>query len=538
MIYIGRWQTITVLSILLFGFLFAFPNFVPDGVRGAMPGWLPKSTINLGLDLQGGSYLLLEVDMPGVVKERMETMRGDIRAALRRARPTINYTGLDAARESVSIHVADPAQLEAARKILQDIASPPGTFLGLGSAEYDMTDDGQGNFNLRMSPAYQRQMQSQIVSQSIEVVRRRIDALGTREPTIQQQGTDRILVQVPGLKNPEELKRVLSTTAKMTFRLVDANGNVQDALKGRVPPDDELLYETDKAGQQTNPYLVQRRVMVSGDRLERASSGFDSRGGEPVVNFVFDTRGAREFGDVTKTNVGRPFAIVLDNKVISAPVIREPILGGSGQISGNFTLETANDLSILLNAGALPAALTVIEERTVGAELGADSIQAGKLAALGGLVAVVTFIILTYGLFGVFATVALAVNMVLLISVLTALQATLTLPGIAGMVLTMGMAVDANVLIYERIREEMHGGKTVIAAIDAGFRRATATITDTNMTHVIAAAILYAVGTGPVRGFAVTLGLGVITSFFTAVMVTRLIVVTWLRRMRPKALVL
>ncbi|MEA2824159.1 MAG: preprotein translocase subunit SecD [Alphaproteobacteria bacterium] len=538
MIYIGRWQTITVLSILLFGFLFAFPNFVPDRVRGVMPGWLPKSTINLGLDLQGGSYLLLEVDMPGVVKERMETMRGDIRAALRRARPTINYTGLDAARESVSIHVAEPSQLDAARKILQDIASPPGTFLGLGSAQYDMTDDGQGNFSLRMSPAYQRQMQSQIVSQSIEVVRRRIDALGTREPTIQQQGTDRILVQVPGLKNPEELKRVLSTTAKMTFRLVDANGNVQDALKGRVPPDDELLYETDKAGQQTSPYLVQRRVMVSGDRLEQASSGFDSRGGEPVVNFRFDTRGAREFGDVTKTNVGRPFAIVLDNKVISAPVIREPILGGAGQISGNFTLETANDLSILLNAGALPAALSVIEERTVGAELGADSIQAGKLAAIGGLVAVVTFIILTYGLFGVFATIALAVNMVLLISVLTALQATLTLPGIAGMVLTMGMAVDANVLIYERIREEMHGGKTVIAAIDAGFRRATATITDTNMTHVIAAAILYAVGTGPVRGFAVTLGLGVITSFFTAVMVTRLIVVTWLRRMRPKALTL
>jgi protein-export membrane protein SecD len=538
MIYIGRWQTIIVIGILLFGFLFAFPNFVPDRVRGAMPGWLPKSTINLGLDLQGGSYLLLEVDMPGVVKERMETMRGDIRAALRRARPTILYTGLDAARESVNLHITDLSELDAARKILRDIASPPGTFLGLGAAQYDMTDDGQGNFSLRMSSAYQRQMQSQIVSQSIEVVRRRIDALGTREPTIQQQGTDRILVQVPGLKNPEELKRVLSTTAKMTFRLVDANGNVQDALKGRVPPDDELLYETDKAGQPTSPYLVQRRVMVSGDRLEQASSGFDPRGGEPVVNFRFDTRGAREFGDVTKTNVGRPFAIVLDNKVISAPVIREPILGGSGQISGNFTLETANDLSILLNAGALPAALSVIEERTVGAELGADSIQAGKLAAIGGLVAVVSFIILTYGLFGLFATVALAVNMVLLISVLTALQATLTLPGIAGMVLTMGMAVDANVLIYERIREEMHGGKTVIAAIDAGFRRATATITDTNMTHVIAAAILYAVGTGPVRGFAVTLGLGVVTSFFTAVMVTRLIVVTWLRRMRPKALVL
>jgi protein-export membrane protein SecD len=535
MIYIGRWQAITVLAILFLGLLFAVPNFLPDRVRGAMPGWVPSSTINLGLDLQGGSYLLLEVDMPGVVKERLETLRGDIRAALRRDR--ITYTGLDLGRDSVNLHISDLSQLEPARKLLHDIASPPGTFLGLGSAEYDLTDDGQGNFALRISPAYQRQMQTQIVSQSIEVVRRRIDALGTREPTIQQQGEDRILVQVPGLKNPEELKRVLSTTAKMTFRLVDVTGNIEDAVKGRVPPDDELLYEQDKGAQQM-PFLVQRRVVVSGDRLEQASSGFDPRGGEPVVNFRFDTRGAREFGDVTKTNVGRPFAIVLDNKVISAPVIREPILGGQGQISGSFTTETANDLAILLNAGALPAALTVIEERTVGAELGADSVQAGKLAAVGGLLAVIAFMVATYGLFGVFATIALGVNMLLLIAVLTGLQATLTLPGIAGMVLTMGMAVDANVLIYERIREEVHGGKTVIAAIDAGFRRATATIIDTNMTHVLAAAILYAVGTGPVRGFAVTLGLGVITSFFTAVMVTRLIVVTWLRRMRPKALVL
>jgi protein-export membrane protein SecD len=536
MIYIGRWQTITVLGILLLGLLFAVPNFIPEQVRDTFPTWAPKSAINLGLDLQGGSYLLLEVDMPGVVKERLETLRGDIRAALRKER--INYTGLNNARDSVSLRINDISQLEAARKVLHDIASPPGTFLGLGSAEYDLTDDGQGNFTLRMSAAYQRQMQAQIVSQSIEVVRRRIDALGTREPTIQQQGENRILVQVPGLKNPEELKHVLSTTAKMSFRLVDSTGNVEEALKGRVPPDDELLYEQDKAGKNTAPYLVQRRVMVSGDRLEQASSGFDPRGGEAVVNFRFDTRGAREFGDVTKVAVGRPFAIVLDNQVISAPVIREPILGGQGQISGNFTIQTANDLAILLNAGALPAALTVIEERTVGAELGADSVQAGKLAAMGGLVAVVVFMVATYGLFGFFATVALAVNMMLLVAVLTFLQATLTLPGIAGMVLTMGMAVDANVLIYERIREEMHGGKTVIASIDAGFRRATATIIDTNMTHVLAAAILYAVGTGPVRGFAVTLGLGVITSFFTAVMVTRLIVVTWLRLRRPKALVL
>jgi protein-export membrane protein SecD len=536
MIYIGRWQTISVVFILLIGLLFATPNFLPERVRSVVPGWLPSSQINLGLDLQGGSYLLLEVDMPGVVKERLETVRGDIRVALRKAR--IQFEGLGPARDAVNVRIPNAAQIEAARKILQEIASPPGTFLGLGAAQYDMTDDGMGGFSLRLSPAYQRQLQVQIVKQSIEVVRRRIDALGTREPTIQQQGDDRILVQVPGLKNPEELKRVLSTTAKMTFRLVDDNANIQDALQGRVPPDDELLYETDRAGQPTVPNLIQRRVMVSGDRLEQAGSGFDPRTGSPVVNFRFDTRGAREFGDVTKANVKKRFAIVLDNKVISAPVIQEAIIGGSGQISGNFTAETANDLAILLNAGALPAALTVIEERTVGAELGADSVQAGKLASIGGLLAVIAFMIATYGLFGVFATMALGVNMVLLIAVLTALQATLTLPGIAGMVLTMGMAVDANVLIYERIREEMHGGKTVIASIDAGFRRATATIIDTNRTPVLAAAILYAVGTGPVRGFAVTLGLGVITSFFTAVMVTRLIVVTWLRRMRPKALVL
>ncbi len=537
MIYFSRLQTIVVLTILFVGFMFSVPNFLPDGVRAAIPRWLPSSTVNLGLDLQGGSYLLLEVDMPGVIKEKLEALRDDARAQLRRDR--ILFENLNVTRDSVSIRITDrdPQHLEGARKILRDLAQPPGTFLGLGANEYDMTEDGQGGFSLKMTPAFSRRMQTQIVGQSIEVVRRRIDELGTREPTIQQQGEDRILVQVPGLKNPEELKTLLSTTAKMTFRMVDTTANVQDALKGRVPPEDELLYETDKTNNQV-PYLVQRRILVSGDRLQAASSGFDPRNGEPVVNFRFDTRGATEFGNATKVNVGRPFAIVLDNKVISAPVIREPILGGQGQISGSFTISTANDLSILLNAGALPAALSVIEERTVGAELGADSVAAGKLASLGGLLAVVVFMVATYGLFGVFATLALAVNMTLLFALLTALQATLTLPGIAGMVLTMGMAVDANVLIYERIREEMHGGKTVMASIDAGFRRATATIIDTNMTHVLAAAILYAVGTGPVRGFAVTLGLGVATSFFTAVMVTRLMVVTWLRTLRPKTLTL
>jgi protein-export membrane protein SecD len=536
MMHVTRWQKIIVFSLLFFGFLFTLPNFLPENVRASMPRWLPSSAINLGLDLQGGSYLLLEVDMPGVVTERLETLRTDIRAQLRRER--INFTGLDLSGNGVSLRITNPEQIEQARTILRTIAQPPQTILGLGASEYTITDSGDGAFTLTMTEPYQRQMQTQIVSQSIEVVRRRIDELGTREPTIQQQGTERILVQVPGLKDPQQLKTILSTTAKMTFRLVDTTSNVQNALQGRVPADDELLYEDGPTGQPAVPYLVQRRVMVSGDRLRSASSGFDPRTGQPVVNFAFDTRGATDFGNVTKANVGRPFAIVLDNKVISAPVIREPIIGGSGQISGNFTLQTANDLAVLLNAGALPAKLSVIEERTVGAELGADSVQAGKLASIGGLAAVVVFMVATYGLFGFFAAVALAVNMILLVAVLTALQATLTLPGIAGMVLTMGMAVDANVLIYERIREEMMAGKSIMASIDAGFRRAIATITDTNMTHVLAAAILYAIGTGPVRGFAVTLGIGVITSYFTAVMVTRLMVATWAHRRRPKTLTL
>src|SRR5262245_53529646 len=321
MIFITRWQKIVVLSILFVGLMFSVPNFLGDRIRAALPRYIPSSTINLGLDLQGGSYLLLEVDMPGVVKEKLETLRTDIRNLLRRDR--VNFTGLDlAGNNSVSLHIVNPDQIEMARTILRNLATPPGTFIGLGSNEYDITDDGQGNSTLRMTPAYLRQMQTQIVSQSIEVVRKRIDELGTREPTIQQQGADRILVQVPGLKDPAQLKSILSTTAKMTFRLVDSTANVQDALQGRVPADDELLYEAGANGQQGVPYLVQRRVMVSGDRLRQASSGFDPRGGQPVVNFVFDSRGAKEFGDTTKVNVGRLFAIVLDNKVISAPVIR------------------------------------------------------------------------------------------------------------------------------------------------------------------------------------------------------------------------
>jgi len=530
MLYIGRWTFITVIIVTLLGVIFTLPNFLPTNVLAKFPSWVPHQTINLGLDLQGGSYLLMEVDLPAVTKERLETLQGDVRATLRKAR--IGYTDLKVEGDCVGLRVIDAARADEGRGLLQNLAAPAGTLFSIGSREYDLTTQPDGGMQMCMSEAYKNQARTEIVAQSIEVVRRRIDELGTREPAIQRQGQDRILVQVPGLKDPSHLKEVLGKTAKMTFRLVDAT-----ASPSAVPIGDEVLYEEEKDGTKT-PYVVERRVMVSGDRLTDARSGFDSRNGEPVINFRFDSVGAKKFGDVTKDNVGRPFAIVLDNKVLSAPVIREPILGGQGQISGNFTVQQTTDLSSLLRAGALPAPLKVIEERTVGAELGADSVQAGKLAAVGGLLAVAVFMLLTYGLFGGFADLALLVNITLLMAILTGFQATLTLPGIAGMVLTMGMAVDANVLIYERIREEMRGGKTIIAAIDAGFRRAIATIIDVNVTHVLAAAILYFVGTGPIRGFAVTFGLGVITSFFTAVFVTRLIVATWLRQVRPKVLVI
>ncbi|MGZ5989504.1 MAG: protein translocase subunit SecD, partial [Rhizomicrobium sp.] len=415
-----------------------------------------------------------------------------------------------------------------------------GTFLGLGAAEYDLTDDGQGNFTLRMSQAYQRQMQAQIVSKSIEVVRRRIDEMGTREPTIERQGDDRILVQVPGLKDPEHLKQTLGKTAKMTFQLVDeAADRGGAAVRGVAPIGDEILPVQNKDPKAIPQMIVvEKRVMVAGDRLVDASAGFDSRTGEPTVNFRFDSVGAREFADVTKAYPPQTqrFAIVLDKQIISAPVINEPILGGSGQISGSFTSQTATDLAILLRAGALPAPLKVIEERTVGAELGADSVRAGRYSALAGLILVALFMIARYGLFGLFADIALTLNVVLLLAVLTLFGATLTLPGIAGIVLTMGMAVDANVLIYERIREEQRNGRSMLASIDQGFRRAMSTIIDANSTHVIAALILFQLGSGPVRGFAVTLGVGIITSFFTAVMVTRLIVILWLNIRRPRKL--
>jgi protein-export membrane protein SecD len=536
MLQVSAWVRAIVLAILIGGIVVALPNALPENIRAKIPSWLPSATTSLGLDLQGGSYLLLEVELDQVQKDQLESLLADIRVGLRKAH--IGYTDLAAKADTVSVRVRDSAQFDAAKKILDGLNPfAGGSVLSVGTREYDVTTPGDERIVMHITDAYKKQTDQQVLSQSIEVVRRRIDALGTREPTIERQGDQRILVQVPGLQDPERLKSNLGKTAKMTFQLVDETADIQQAMKGIVPIGDEVLpQDAGPHNQPMPPLVVQRRVMVDGNRLSNAGWTTNQQTNEVVVTFRFDTVGAREFGDVTKNNVNRRFAIVLDKKIISAPVIREAILGGSGEISGSFTAQSATDLSALLRAGALPAPLKIIEERTVGAELGADSVKAGRYSALAGLILVALFMIGRYGLFGLFADIALTLNIVLLMAALTLFGATLTLPGIAGIVLTMGMAVDANVLIYERIREEQRNGRTIIAAIDAGFRRAMATIVDANMTHLIASLILFQLGSGPVRGFAVTLGVGIITSFFTAVMVTRLIVIAWLNIRRPKRL--
>ena len=536
MLQVPTWSRVVVAFILIAGLLIALPNALPEKVRARLPGWWANQTVSLGLDLQGGSYLLLEVQLDEVQKDKIESMKGDIRRALRKAR--IGYTDLSATDDSVTVRLLDHDRYDEAKTLLQQLnPTMGGGLLAIGSREYDLSEPGNDRVNLQMTDAYKKQSRTDIVNQSIEVVRRRIDEMGTREPTIERQGDDRILVQVPGLSDPGRLIAILQTTAKMSFQLVDETADINQAMKGIVPIGSELLQRrSDKGGPALAPVVVQKRILVAGDRLTDAQPGFDSQTGQPDVTFKFDSVGAKEFGDVTKENVGHRFAIVLDKQVITDPVIQSVILGGSGQITGNFTVNSTKDLALLLRAGALPAPLKPIEQRTVGAELGADSVNAGRYSAIAGLILVALFMIGRYGLFGVFADVALTINIVLLFAVLTMLGATLTLPGIAGIVLTMGMAVDANVLIYERIREEQRNGRGMIAAIDTGFRRAMATIIDANMTHLIASLILFQLGSGPVRGFAVTLGLGIITSFFTAVMVTRLMVISWLNIRRPKRL--
>lgn len=538
MLQVSKWTKILVALVLLAGILIALPNALPENVRGKLPGWFPHDTVSLGLDLQGGSYILLEVQLDPVLKDRADMTVGEIRRGLRKAH--IAYTDLASGGDGMSLRIIDQAQYNQARDIIKDInPSMSGAMLGVGARQYDMTELGDGRIKLAMTEVYKKQTKRDILNLSIETVRKRIDEMGTKEPTIEQQGDDRIVVQVPGLQDPTQLINILKTTAKMTFQLVDGNADVAAAMRGDIPIGDELL-EQDSGDSKVKeaPLVVQKRVLVAGDRLKTAGWSTDQRTGQVVVTFSFDTVGARQFGDITKENVGRRFAVVLDKKVITAPSIREPILGGSGQIDGHFTAKSAQDLSAMLKAGALPAPLKPIQMRTVGAELGADQIIAGRNAAIAGLLCVAIFMVLRYGLFGLFADIALVFNVVLLLAVLTLFGATLTLPGIAGIVLTMGMAVDSNVLIYERMREEHRNGRGILASIDTGERRAMATIIDANATHLIAALILFELGSGPVRGFAVTLGIGILSSFFTAVMVARLIIIAWVNKTKPKKLII
>ena len=519
MVYFAKWKIVLVGIVCFLGVAFAAPNFIPKNQADLLPGWLPRQQVSLGLDLQGGSHLLLEVEIQAVVREYIESLVDSMRLELRKAR--IRYQGLGVEGEAAVVTIKDPDKVEEARGLLR--ALDPSTRF-----------ESDGNkISIALTDKALADRKNAAILQSIEIVRRRVDETGTREPTIQRQGADRILVQLPGVDDPERIKRLLGKTAKMSFHLVDQKNSVEAAMAGRIPPGSWLLPSDEGDGRM---YLIRKRVMVSGDTLIDSQPSFDSRTNEPVVTFRFDSAGAKRFGAATAKNVGKLFAIVLDRKVISAPVIREPILGGSGQISGSFSIQGAQDLALLLRAGALPAPLTILEERSVGPGLGADSIAAGKIASIIGMIAVVVFMASAYGLFGFLADAALIINMLLILGALSFLQATLTLPGIAGIVLTIGMAVDANVLVFERIREEVRAGRTPISAIDAGYSRAFTTIIDANLTTLIAALLLYAFGSGPVRGFAVTLSIGIVTSMFTAIMLTRLFVVTWLRRTKPDSL--
>jgi preprotein translocase subunit SecD len=534
MLYFSRWKVIATLAVALLICAFAIPNFFSDQAVRDLPKWAQRHVV-LGLDLQGGSHILLEVDTNDVRKQRLDTVRDDVRRVLRDNR--IGYTGLAARGDNVEVRIREDADFQLALTKLRELSQPLGGLLGgTGARNLEVVDAGNRLIRLTTSDAAINERIRQVVEQAIPIIERRVNALGLVEPTIQRQGVDRILVQVPGLGDPQQLLRVLGNTARLEFRLVDMSMSAQDALATRVPSESEVLYEGKR--DPKTPVLVQKQVLVSGEELTDAQPGFDQRTSEPIVSFRFNTAGARKFAQVTQENVGRPFAIVLDSgqgvEVISAPVIREPIIGGSGQISGNFTVESANELAILLRAGALPAKLTPVEQRVVGPGLGQDSIQAGKTASYIGSALVVIFMFVTYGLFGLFANVAVAINVAMIFGILSLLNATLTLPGIAGIVLTVGIAVDSNVLIYERIREEVRAGRSAIQAIDAGFSRALATILDSNITTFIAAAVLFFIGTGPVRGFAVTLGIGILTTLFTAFTLTRLIVATWVRWVRPK----
>ena len=550
MLQIDLWKRVLIWLVCVTGLLLALPNgfytrveqsndaaaeIIAKGetperleVVEQWPSYLPSGLVNLGLDLRGGAHLLAEVKVEDVYAARMDALWPEVRTALAQERKTIGtFSPLPRAGEQIRLRLKSrPEAMPEAMEIIRGLANPITSLTGAGAS--DITVTGEGDIiTIELSEAEKLASNDRTVRQSLEIVRRRIDEVGTREPTIQRQGPDRILIQVPGIGSASELKAIIGTTAQLTFSPVVGRGSDPDAPAG---VGNKVIPSVDEPGAF---YTIEAAPVVTGEELVDAQPSFDQNG-RPAVNFRFNTSGARKFGDYTAENIGSPFAIVLDDEVISAPVIQSHIPGGSGIITGNFTIEESTNLAILLRAGALPAGLEFLEERTIGPELGQDSIDAGKIATIVAFVGVLVFMALSYGLFGLFANVALILNVALIFGFLSLIGATLTLPGIAGIVLTVGMAVDANVLIFERIREEIKSGRGPARAIDEGYSKALSAILDANITTFITAVILFAMGSGPVRGFAITLGLGIMTSVFTAIFVTRLMIVMWFERRRPK----
>ncbi|MEO3997806.1 protein translocase subunit SecD [Mesorhizobium sp. CAU 1732] len=521
----SKWVLISYTLIILVGLITALPNLFTPAQLASLPGWIPKQQVTLGLDLQGGSHLVLEVDAATLRQDRLKALLEDVRGVLRTERIPAQSARLSG--DTVVLSIADQATRERALTKIRELAVPiANTAMGASIADIDVATDGNA-IKLSLSEAGFKDRIDRALEQSLEVVRQRVDQVGVAEPSIQRVGSDRILVQLPGLQDPTRLRQLLGSTAQMSFHMVAEN------VTGDRPPAGVTMLPDSKTGQL---YPIEDRVALSGDRLTDARAGFDQRTHEPIVSFRFDSAGARQFADITAQNVNKPFAIVLDGKVLSAPVIREPITGGSGQISGSFTVEDTVVLSALLRAGALPAPLTVIEERSVGPDLGADVIQMGIYTGLAGFALVVAFMIALYGWWGLIANFALFLNVALTVGLLSILGATLTLPGIAGIILGIGIAVDANILINERIREETAKGLSSFAALDRGFKMAYSTIVDANVTTLIATGLLFMFGSGPVRGFAITMIIGIAASMFTAVAVVRILMTEWVRRRHIKTI--
>ncbi len=524
-------RTFLIAAAALLAIAFTLPNFASRDFVDGLPDWLPKQQIVLGLDLQGGSHLLMQVNREDIISERLGEIRRDARSILANDNGIGHF--IQTGDNLLTIELTDPAQLAQAEQALRDnlITTMSSTLFSVnGVEESTISTNADGTISIALTEQGINERMSSLVTQSIEVIRRRIDELGTTEPTIQRQGDDRVLVQVPGFDDAERLKDLISRTARLTFHLVYPSMTAAQAQAQGLPAGTIIVPSVDGPDE-----LLYEDVALGGENLVDSQPGFNPQNNQPIVTFRFDTRGSIVFGEVTSENVGRRFAIVLDGQVITAPVINSAITGGSGQIEGNFTAESANDLAVLLRAGALPATLDIIEERSVGPSLGADSVQAGVTAGVVGALLVVAFMLAIYGKFGLFANIALILNVTMILGALSMLGATLTLPGIAGIVLTVGMAVDANVLIFERIHEEMRGGRSAYQSLEAGFQRAMGTIIDANVTTFIAAAILFFLGSGPIQGFAVTLALGILTTMFTAYFVTQFIIGRWFAWARPKA---